>query len=384
VIGHPGAAVSRDARLVLNPSSPLTQPFRDVVSAEVTAFLEAQKPVLDAIGSELGSVHRMAGQLLRGGKRLRPAFCVWGYVAAAGLPTVDLRPLLAGAASLELLHASALVHDDVMDASDVRRGKPAAHRQFEALHAGSAWRGSSAGFGQAAAILLGDLLIMWSVQLLSEAGLAPSALARALPVVEAMRTEVTCGQYLDVVAQTHPLRLPADASAHQFALAEAARVVEYKSARYTVQRPAQMGAALGGGGAALDSVLAAYGSPLGRAFQFRDDLLGVFGDAAITGKPAGDDLREGKRTVLVAHALTRASQAGRRLLSARLGDPALDAAGVADLQQVISEAGSREAVEAMITAGHAEAVAALDQAEMTVEGKTALTALADAAVRRDS
>ena len=317
--------------------------------------------------------------MLAGGKRLRPAFCVWGYVAAAGRPTEDLPAVLSAAASLDLLHVSALVHDDVIDASDLRRGRPAAHRQFEALHRTAGGEGDPAAFGRAGAILLGDLLIVWSVELLRAAGLAPAALARALPVVEAMRTEVTCGQYLDMMAQTGLLT-----DDTRPGLVGADRVVEYKSARYTVQRPCQAGAAIGGGNTQLERDLAAYGSPLGRAFQFRDDLLGVFGDSELTGKPTGDDLREGKRTVLIAAAYARARPAARAALADGLGDPDLDADGVARLQQLITETGAAEAVETRIAEGHEQALHALARADITAQGRAGLTALADAAVRRTS
>jgi geranylgeranyl diphosphate synthase type I len=367
------------------PSSPLSPAFREAVSAEITAFLASQQPVLSAMGPQLEPVQQLATTLLAGGKRLRPAFSVWSYVAARGFPGDDLRPLLAAAASLEMLHVSALVHDDVMDSSDLRRGQPAAHRQFESLHRGAGWVGDSAAFGRAGAILLGDLLLMWSVQMLQRSGLAEPALARALPILETMRTEVTCGQYLDVVAQAHPLRRSAGGGGDvAVALEEASRVVEYKSARYTVQRPCQMGAALGSGDDRLQSDLAAYGSPLGRAFQYRDDLLGVFGDTEVTGKPSGDDLREGKRTVLVAHAYAHADPAGQRLIAQLLGDPALDAEGVATLQQVITESGARDSVEAMIDDCLTLAMGALDRAEISDEGRVALTALAHAAIRRES
>ena len=374
---------------VLDPEAPLAQAFRDAVSAEITTFLTEQSSVLDSMGPELVPVHLMASQMLCGGKRMRPAFCVWGYVAAAGIPTdFDLKPLLAAAGSLDVLHVSALVHDDLMDSSDLRRGRPAAHRQFEALHANAGWLGDSAAFGKAGAILLGDLLVMWSAQMLHGAGVDQSALERTLPIVEAMRTEVTCGQYLDMVAQAHPLRQRAPAIGSlrptiELALDDASRVVEYKAARYTVQRPCQIGAALGGGNDELYFGLGAYGSPLGRAFQFRDDLLGVFGDPQITGKPAGDDLREGKRTVLVAHAYAHASEAGQKLLLQRLGDPDLDEAGISELQQVITESGAREAVESMINENHERALKALHDTEITEEGRTGLTALAEAAVRRE-
>src|SRR4029453_11205788 len=194
------------------PQVPLAQAFRDVVSAEISAFLTEQSAVLDSMGPELVPVHLMASQMLCGGKRMRPAFCVWGYVAAAGIPTdEELKPLLAAAGSLDVLHVSALIHDDVMDSSDLRRGRPAAHRQFEALHANAGWLGDSVAFGKAGAILLGDLLVMWSAQMLQAAGLNQSALERALPIVEAMGTEVPCGQYLAIGPKQHPLRQRAPA-----------------------------------------------------------------------------------------------------------------------------------------------------------------------------
>ena len=379
----------KSAEEVLDPQAPLSQAFRDAVSAEISDFLSEQSSVLDSMGPELVPVHLMASQMLCGGKRIRPAFCVWGYAAAAGIPTdEELRPLLAAAGSLDVFHVSALIHDDLMDSSDLRRGRPAAHRQFEALHANAGWLGDSAAFGRAGAILLGDLLVMWSAQMLHGAGVEQSALERALPIVEAMRTEVTCGQYLDMVAQAHPLRQRAPAIGSlrptiELALDDASRVVEYKAARYTVQRPCQMGAAIGGGDDELYFALGAYGSPLGRAFQFRDDLLGVFGDPQVTGKPAGDDLREGKRTVLVAHAYAHAGDAGQKLLLQRLGDPGLDETGINELQQVIVESGAREAVESMINEYHERALKALHDTEITEEGRAGLTALADAAVRRE-
>ena len=374
---------------VLDPDKPLSEAFRQAISEQLSTFLAQQSTVLGPMGTELEPVQVMAGELLAGGKRARPGFCVWGYVAAAGLPEPStLGPLLRAAASLDVLHVSALVHDDVMDGSDLRRGQPAAHRQFETQHTGAGWVGDPEAFGRAGAILLGDLLVMWSTQMLQRAGLPPTALARALPIAEAMRTEVTCGQFLDIVAQAQPLdRQPSatgdERSPTERALDEAGRVVEYKSARYTVQRPCQIGAALGGADDRLHSALGAYGSPLGRAFQFRDDLLGVFGDTNVTGKPAGDDLREGKRTVLVAQAYGNADQAGRELLAQRLGNPDLDDAGVEQLRQLLVETGARDAVEAMIEQGYDQAMTALAQAEVTDQGRAGLTALADAAVRRE-
>lgn len=368
--------------VLLDPSRPLDTPFRTRIGERITAFLARQADELTGLQPEIGPLLAVTERLLSGGKRMRPAFCLWGYVAVAGLedrtpesadPVLD--SVLDAAASLELLHASALVHDDVIDGSDTRRGAPAAHRQFEGLHTADDRLGEPEPFGRAGAILLGDLLVMWSVEMLEQAGLP----AAAHVIAQRMRTEVTCGQYLDVTAQSRSFGARLD-----HALDAANRVVEYKSARYTVYRPAQLGAVIGGGSATLLDALAAYGSPLGRAFQFRDDLLGVFGDPEITGKPVGNDLREGKRTVLVAHAWAHTDAAGRALLTSKLGDPELDDIGVLALQRVIIGSGAREAVEAMIDRAHQQAIAALTEPSISAPGREALTALATAAVRRQA
>ena len=369
-------------------SEPVSAAFTDAIGAEIDTFLRGQSSLLDSLGRELGPVHRIAADLASGGKRLRPAFCYWGYVAAAGDPGPLQAPLLRAAASLDLLHVSALVHDDVMDASDLRRGMPAAHRRFEQLHADLGWRGDATSFGRAGAILLGDLLLIWSMQMLREAGFELGRLNDALPIMELMRTEVTAGQYLDVVAQvqdhfSHLPDQPADEHARlQKALDEAGRVVEYKSARYSVRRPVQFGAALGQADGQLQDHLAAFGSPLGRAFQYRDDLLGVFGDSAVTGKPSGDDLREGKRTVLIAQAMAKADPAGRTVLDSQLGNADLDSDGISALQDLIIASGARDAVEQMIDHDHEQAMAALTAADITEDGRAALTALASATVQR--
>lgn len=360
-------------------SSPLNHDFQTAISTTLEAFLQSASDELCIIGDELAPMARMAGEFTTGGKRLRPAFCYWGHAAVAGQPdTPEQREaLLRASASLDLLHVSALIHDDVMDASDTRRGMPAAHRQFEALHQQIDGRGSAESFGRAGAILLGDLLIMWSVQLLANAGVDSARLAAAQPLVEVMRNEVTAGQFLDVIGQAR-----ADSEETGVAVARANRVVEYKSARYSVRRPVQFGAALGGAEETQLSALGRYGSPLGRAFQFRDDLLGVFGDEALTGKPAGDDLREGKRTVLIAHALDSASAGEATELDALLGDPDITADQIERGRHIIDRSGARQRVEETIDSFTDEALTALDQAEFTSPGRQALTLLAEAAVRR--
>lgn len=363
----------------LDPAQPLAAPFRQDVQDALTGFLTEQRQVLAAIGTELDPMTSLAEVFTGGGKRLRPAFAVWGYVAAAGRPDDEAyAALVRAAASLELLHVSALMHDDVMDNSDTRRGVPAAHLQFADLHDAQDWAGSGEQFGRAGAILLGDLLVMWSDEMVHAAGLAPEVLQRGLPYLTAMRTEVTCGQFLDVVAQAQHLR----PDRLQDNIDQVRRVVEYKSARYSVRRPVQFGAALGGADDAAQEALAAYGSPLGRAFQYRDDLLGVFGDEGVIGKPSGGDLREGKHTLLLAYALAGSRDAGRNRLLSLVGSPDLSEEGIAEAREIIVASGARDKVEADIESHLDRALTALDGAPIGDEGRTALTGLAHAAVRR--
>ncbi|MDO5682636.1 MAG: polyprenyl synthetase family protein [Propionibacteriaceae bacterium] len=359
---------------VLDPHDPLSAALRDEIGAEIARFIDDRRDLLTDVGPEALVLGDLAQAFAAGGKRMRPAFAVWGAVAAAGVPD-DPALWIRAAASLDLLHTGILIHDDVMDSSDTRRGLPAAHHQLAARHAEHHLLGEPQGFGRAGAILLGDLMQLWSIEMLDTSGLSAIDLDRARPALARMRTEVTCGQFLDVHVQHEPIH------DGQHALLAAARVVEYKTAKYTVQRPVQFGALLGGGSDELLAGLEAYGSALGRAFQFRDDLLGVFGDEVTTGKPAGDDLREGKRTVLVAHAFTGTTDAGRALLTSLLGDPTMDADQIAELRGLIVDSGAPELVESMIAEGFEGALAAL-RAPMTEEGRTALTQLALAATQR--
>jgi geranylgeranyl diphosphate synthase type I len=336
-------------------------------------FLHLQRPVLLGAGEELRPGLDALTSLLAGGKRLRAAFCYWGWRGAGG---EDCPQILAAAAALELLHSSALVHDDVMDGSDSRRGQPSLHRQYANRHAEQGWHGSPEAFGAAVAILLGDLLLAWTDQMFQSSGLPAEALRRGQPVLDLMRTEVMAGQYLDLLGQ----------AAGDVTLASALRVVEYKTAKYTIERPLQLGAALAGGTGPARSTGAAtataYGLPLGVAFQLRDDILGLFGDPAQTGKPSGDDVREGKRTVLLAITRARASARQAAIIDRRLGDPHLDEAGVAEIRAVITGTGALAECELMIDRHVAKALAALDEAPITGEAKEALAELAVTATAR--
>jgi geranylgeranyl diphosphate synthase, type I len=343
--------------------------IRHRVGCALEDFIGRQRAALDAIGPDMLAWDEAISELLGGGKRLRAAFCYWGWRAAGG----DDRPeIYAAAASLELLHASALVHDDVMDASDTRRGQPSVHRRFAARHAAGGWRGSAEAFGTATAILIGDLLLTWADQLFHASGLPRGALRHGQAVLDAMRAEVISGQYLDLLGQ-----FDGDGTVDS-----ALRVVRYKSAKYTVERPLHLGVALAGPDGAAAAAFTSYGIPLGVAFQLRDDVLGVFGDPEQTGKPAGDDLREGKRTVLVALARQRADPAQRDLLDRRLGDRLLGDAGVREVRSLLTDTGALAECERMIGSSVAEALAALEDAPVTAEAKRALAELAVAATAR--
>lgn len=343
------------------------------ISETLDTFLTDQEALLGDVGAL--PMLEVAREATAGGKRLRPAYCYWSYVAAAGEPADDAA-LLAVASSLDLLHVSALVHDDLIDDSDTRRGVPAAHKRFEELHERQAGRGSREDFGRSSAILLGDLLLMWSIELADASGHPGLDLAR--PLLSVMRTEVTAGQFLDVAAQYRVA--PATSYADELAIAR--RVLEYKSARYSIRRPAQIGAALAAADAAVQDALGEFGSVIGRAFQLRDDVLGVFGDPTVTGKPYGGDIREGKRTVLVLTALDDADRVHAAELSDLLGRHDLTDAEVDRAAAIIDESGARRHVESIIERSTDQALRVLKEASLTPEGRTALTELALRSVRR--
>ncbi len=366
---------------MFTPALPVSAEFVTAVSAAITSFLAAQRGVLAAIGPDAAPLVDLAESFTAGGKRLRPAFCAWGWIAVAGVPR-DPAALVRAAASLDVLHVSALVHDDVMDASDTRRGQPAAHRQFAGLHTERALRGDAEAFGRGGAILLGDLLLVWSQQMFANCGLPADAIARAMPVMASVLTEVTTGQFLDILAQARPA-LDARTSPDEV-MAQVRQVLEYKTARYTVIRPLQIGAALAGGSPEVLAALGRYGSAVGRAFQLRDDVLGVFGDAEVTGKPAGDDLREGKLTALLAHALRLAGADAATTLAGLAGRRDLTDAELAQARRIITDSGALATVEAEIAEATVSAVAGLTDAAINGEARDALTNLAHAAADRAS
>jgi geranylgeranyl diphosphate synthase type I len=365
----------------------------DLVQDAIDAFLDRQAEQAAAISPDLAPLVQEARSLLAGGKRFRARFCYWGWRAVAGIPDEldpmspsapdgDADAVVGVAAALELLHAAALVHDDIMDRSDTRRGRPAAHAAFAAMHRDSGWAKDAGRFGESTALLLGDLLLGWADSALRIAtGLLAdrAAASAAIGEFERMRAEVTYGQALDVLEEHSWIARPDTDAAKR-----AQRVVIYKSAKYSVEAPLVIGALLGGATDAQVAALRGFGLPLGIAFQLRDDLLGVYGDPATTGKPAGDDLREGKRTVLIAVARATLPASARSLLDELLGDPELDEAQVDLIRRTLRECGAVEQIERGIDYNLAQATTAIEGAHITSSARRELLALAEAVSRRDA
>jgi geranylgeranyl diphosphate synthase type I len=344
------------------------------VTASLTDFLDRQRTTLAGMDAGLVPIVDEVAALASGGKRLRPSFAYWGWRGArdGSAAAEDEAAVLRAVSALEFVHASALVHDDVMDGAVTRRGRPATHIGFATRHAAHGLGGDGELFGTGAAILVGDLALVWSDELLRCSGISEAALGRARAVWDTMRTEVTAGQYLDLLRAAGGLPGPEGALT----------VARYKSAGYTVQRPLQLGVAIAGGSPRVIEATTAIGLPLGEAFQLRDDVLGVFGDPAVTGKSADDDLREGKQTLLIALAEEAADAAGRRLLDELLGNARAREEDFQALRDLIESTGARDRVEQRIAQGTARARGAIADAPLSDDAKAALDALAVAATAR--
>jgi geranylgeranyl diphosphate synthase, type I len=344
--------------------SPTAPPTLAAIATRIDAcldqLLEAERDRWCRLDPDLAAPFDEIRRMVRsGGKRLRPAFCHWGFVGAGGDPD-DGRVVKAGAA-FELMHAFALFHDDVMDDSASRRGAPTTHAVYADEHDRATWAGESRRFGEGVAILVGDLAFVLSDQLLLGAPIEVWDLWNEL------RIELNIGQYLDLLGSVQGERR----------LVKAERIARYKSGKYTIERPLHLGAtwAAPERRRELLPALSGYGLPLGDAFQMRDDVIGTFGDAAVTGKPVGDDLREGKPTPLLARAVELADPAQRQVL-AGVGSDGLTDEQVAAIQQVIVDTGALEAMELHIAELSDDAIAALDRADITAVAKGELVALA--------
>ncbi|GAB1331921.1 polyprenyl synthetase family protein [Streptomyces sennicomposti] len=369
----PGPAVCEDStsseRALLQPacfggasaarrldSDRIVRSIEEVLTAFVADRVRStrtEEPGLEALLDAVGDF------IAAPGKRVRPLLCVLGWYAAGGTGPAPPVSVLRVAACPELFHAFALMHDDVMDGSDHRRGRPSLHRTLAACHPSHP---RAERLGVNAAILAGDLVLAWSDELLTSTPMTPEQSKAVLPVVYRMRTEIVTGQYLDLVTTSRPTDC----------LDTALRIARYKTAKYTVERPLQIGAALFGADEALHRVLGRIALPLGEAFQLRDDLLGSFGDPSRTGKPTLDDLREGKHTALLACALRRADPAGRELLRDTMGAADLDAHAADRVRELLEECGARQAVEDLIQERHHQALVHLNRAHLPATAAAAL------------
>lgn len=343
-----------------------TSSTRQAVDTVLEDFLTAKGDELEQ--TELALLPKLVAEFLLGGKRIRPLLTVTGWHAAGGEGASE--SVLQVAASLELFHTFALIHDDIMDESHIRRGRPAMHRLLAEAHPVRA----DEQFGARAAILVGDLVFSWSDELLHTSGLTHEQLGAASHLISRMRTEVMLGQYLDLRA-TGELTNDVDATLS---------VSRLKTAKYTVERPLHIGAALAGAGPKMFGAFTAYAIPLGEAFQLRDDLLGVYGDVGETGKSRLDDLRAGKSTTLVALALRHGDAVQTSRLRALLGNPRLDERELAEIFAVFAATGAADAVERMIEDRHRRALQALEHAPFTREAIAALQQFADTATWRNS
>ena len=356
-----------------------------LIQERIGDILDQHRDELAALGDEATPLLDEATHFLTGGKRFRAQFTVLGYRSVRELDVSDdldgaAASVLDAACALEFFHAAALIHDDIIDRSDTRRGRPATHRVFANLHGTERWAGEPGHFGIAAAILLGDLLQSWADELMQsacDAATTPIAGRAARAHFNRMRSEVAVGQYLDVLEEQQPAF-----AGHEEQLERSTRVLVYKSAKYSVEAPLLIGAALAGADDEQEQALRNYGLPIGVAFQLRDDLLGVFGDAAVTGKPTGDDLIEGKRTVLVTLARENLPGTQRRIFDDLLGND-LNPEQVAILQRTIRESGAVDRVEQMITRNMERALTSLEGSPARQDAREALADLADRAARRE-
>lgn len=350
--------------------------MRKAVDATLAEFFTSRRDVVDTVGGGYpAAVADLEAFVLRGGKRMRPAFAWTAWLGAGGESTgARADAVLRACSALELIQACALIHDDIIDSSNTRRGFPTVHVGFAQRHRDAGWSGSADHFGESAAILVGDLALCWADDLLRESGIDADAARRAQPVWSAMRTEVLGGQLLDIEAE----------AGTDESVEAAMRVNRYKTAAYTVERPLHLGAALADADENLISAYRNFGADIGIAFQLRDDLLGVFGDPEVTGKPSGDDITEGKRTVLIALALQKADETRpdrAATIRASLGTE-LDANEVADIRSILVELGAVDAVEKQIDELGTRAVAALDNSSIEPVAAAHLRAMATAAIQR--
>ncbi|MGF1600226.1 MAG: polyprenyl synthetase family protein [Acidimicrobiales bacterium] len=333
----------------------------DRLFADQSSHWQEVDPRLAEAVDELGAVLRS------GGKRLRAAFVYWAWRGAAP-DGADETVVVDVGAGFELLQSFALIHDDIMDDSATRRGRPTVHTTQARRLVDEGWQGEPRRFGEGVAILVGDLSHAYADKLMADT--SPSARR----IWDELRIELNLGQYLDLRS----------AASGQIDRETAHRVSTFKSALYTIVRPLQLGVSIDGPvDPALLDLLDRYGRPLGRAFQLKDDLLGVLGDEDQVGKPVGDDLREGKPTELAALAMDRARGPERGLLDG-IGRRDLSGDDIEAIVEVFRSTGAVEEITSRIDHLVVEAVAVIDHLPFGSDARGALAALADYVATRNS
>jgi len=336
------------------------------VDAVIADTLQVQRLRWVEVDQDLDLVFEEIEQLVfSGGKRLRPQFCWWGWIAAGGQD--DHSAVVKMGAAIELLHVFALFHDDVIDNADTRRGKPTAHRSMMLRHEQGNWAGESRRFGEGAAVLIGDITHVIADSLMSDVS------SQTRSIWNEMRVEVNIGQYLDTLGSARRERRPEVAE----------RITRYKTAKYTIERPLHLGALAADvvRGHALSSMLSDYGLPLGAAFQMRDDVLGAFGDPVVTGKPVGDDFREGKPTLLLALTWAQATPQQLKVLDT-VGSPTMTHSEIVNVQEVVRDTGALSDIESMIDSLRNDAVSSLVKKSLSGHSYEALVGLADSVTQR--
>ena len=351
--------------------------WRASVDARIQDTLTATADAIAPIGDAATDLTDVIGSAAAGGKRLRAILTLASHAGHGG----RIESQAVGvAAALELFQTAALLHDDVLDDSDTRRGRPAAHRTLAALHESQGWHGSSADFGAAGGILAGDIVLMASQRALQGAmtEMDQTARTQVAQLFTDMTEMVTAGQYLDMRIAVAPLDSIGDQEA------EIRATMRAKTASYSAEFPLALGAAIAQAGDDAVASIREVGIPLGVAFQLRDDVLGVTGSPEVTGKPAGDDVREGKRTVIVWRAWQAASASQRTVLASTLGNREASDAAVGRVVEVLESTGALAATEAEIEALATSALAALTALDLQEPGASLLVEAFTAATTRTS
>jgi geranylgeranyl diphosphate synthase type I len=331
--------------------SPSLPELRRAVEAVLGEFLSERRRAVSEAAGLIDEIDRLVGA---GGKRLRPAFCYWGHRACGG----EHGPVIVtAAASLELLHTFAIVHDDIMDESDERRGEPSVHVRH----------------GVGFALLAGDLALVLADELFLNAGFTPEIAMKAFAPYSLMRQEVIAGQHLDVRA----------GQLRDITEEESRRIAVLKSGRYSIEKPLVIGAVLANASNAIVRRLSAFGDPLGEAFQLRDDLLGTFGERASTGKPVDSDIREGKRNHLFAATARLLNGRDHDFFVDRWGGPGLSVEEIARLRSLVETSGARALTQKLVEDRTDAALAVLDTLPILPGASHALAELARDATHRE-